>query len=410
MDVVYKICCGIDVHKKKIVACLRKGRKEEIKEFGTTSKEIRKMANWLKENECEMVAMESTSVYWKPLVNIFETECLDYMVVNAAEVKNRPGRKTDILDAQWICELLQHGMLRASYIPTREQRELRTACRYRQSLTQERAKILNRLQDHLEGANIKLSTIVSDISGVTALQLLDYVLNNEELLDEAKAEELIITRISAGVAEVVEAMDGIVTPFQKLMIKEVIEHLNALAIRIKKMDEIIDEYMTEYQEAIELLVQIPGIGRKSAEVILAETGVDMSRFETAGHLAAWAGVSPGNNESAGKRRSVRSLKGNKTLKSTLVRSAMSGSKDKFSFFHAQKQRIAVRRGKKRANLAVAHSMLIAIYHMLKDGKDFVDLGADYYNQFNTEKKANSYIKKLQSLGYHVTVTEVVAAT
>ena len=241
MEVVYKKCCGLDVHKKKIVACLRNGRTEEIKEFGTTSKEIRKMASWLESNECEMVAMESTSVYWKPLVNIFETEYLDYMVVNAAEVKNRPGRKTDILDAQWICELLQHGMLRASYIPTRGQRELRTASRYRRSLTQERARSLNRLQDHLEGANIKLSAIVSDIDGVTSLRLIDYVLNHEEVLDEAKAKELIITRISAGIKEVVEAMDGIITPFQKIMIKEVIEHLNALAIRIKKMDEILKQ-------------------------------------------------------------------------------------------------------------------------------------------------------------------------
>jgi len=347
MEVVYKKCCGIDVHKKKIVACLRKWRKEEIKEFGTTSKEIRKMSEWLKTNECEMIAMESTSVYWKPLVNIFETECLEYIVVNATEVKNRPGRKTDILDAQWICELLQHGMLRASFIPTREQRELRVACRYRRSLTQERAKGLNRLQDQLEGANIKLSTIVSDIDGVTALQLLEYVLNNEDALNEEKAEELIITRISAGVTEVVEAMDGIMTSFQKEMIKEVLEYLKMMMIRIKKMDAIIKKLMTEYHDAIKLLMQIPGIGQKSAEVILAETGLDMSRFETAGHLAAWAGVSPGNNESAGKRRSGKSLKGNKTLKSTLVQSAMSGSKNKSSFFYAQKESLLEEAKKER---------------------------------------------------------------
>ena len=407
MEVVYNICCGLDVHKKIIVACLRKGKKEEVREFRSTSKEIRELAEWLKTNGCEMIAMESTSVYWKPLVNIFEEENLEYMVVNASEVKTRPGRKTDTLDSQWICQLLRVGMLRASYIPTKEQRELRVATRYRKKLVEERARNLNRLQDHLEGANIKLSAVVSDIDGVTSLRLLDYVLNHEEAIDEAKAKELIITRISASVEEIVEAMDGIITPFQKAMIKEIIKHMNDLADSIRRMDEIIEAYMTEYEYAIKKLMQIPGIGQKTAEVILAETGLDMSRFETSKHFAAWAGVSPGNNESAGKRKNAKSTKGNKTLKSTLVQAAISASKNKSSFFYAKKQRIAVRRGKKRANLAVAHSILIVIYHMLKDDADFRDLGSDYYNQFNTEQKANSYIKKLRSLGCNVEVTDEV---
>jgi len=403
MDVIYNKCCGIDVHKKKLVACLRKGRKREVREFGTTSKEIKEMTTWLESNDCEMIAMESTSVYWKPLVNIFEIRGMAYMVVNAKDFKNLPGRKTDILDSEWLCELLQHGMLRASYIPTREQRELREACRYRKKITEERARGLNRLQKHLEGANIKLGSIVSDIDGVTSLNLLEYVVNHEDEIDEAKARELIITRISASVADVVEAMDGIITPFQKVMIKEIIEHLNGLAVRIAKMDELIDEYMPDYEEAIKKLEKIPGVGKKSAEIILAEIGLDMERFPTAGHLASWAGVCPGNNESAGKRKSGKSRKGNKILKSTLAQSAQTAAKNKSSFFHAQHQRISVKRGKKRATIAVAHSILVSIYHMLKDGKEFVDLGSDYYNQFNTEKKANSYVKKLESLGYKVDI-------
>jgi transposase len=402
-DVLYNRCCGLDIHKDKIVACRRKGRKEEIREFGATSKEIREMSSWLKANDVEMIAMESTSVYWKPIVNIFEEEEINYMVVNAKDVKNLPGKKTDILDSQWLCKMLQQGMVRGSYIPTREQRELREACRYRKKITEERARALNRLQKLLEGANIKLSSIVSDIDGVTSLNLLDYVVNNEDQIDEVKARELIITRISASVETVVEAMDGIITPFQRVMIKEVIEHLNGLAVRIARMDEIIDEYMPDYKEAIEMLEQIPGVGKKSAEIILAEIGLDMDRFPTAGHLASWAGVSPGNNESAGKRKSGKSRKGNKILKSTLAQSAQTAAKNKSSFFRAQHQRISVKRGKKRATIAVAHSILISIYHMLKDRKEFVDLGSDYYNQFNTEKKANSYVKKLESLGYKVEI-------
>ena len=413
IDIVYTICCGIDVHKKKLVACMRRGRKEEVREFGATTKEIKEMAKWIKENECEMVAMESTSVYWKPLVNIFEMQDIAYMVVNASESRHLPGRKTDVKDSQWLAQLLQHGLLKSSYIPSREQRELREACRYRKKLTEERTRALNRLQKHLEGANIKLSSIVSDIDGVTSLNLLDYVINHENVIDEAKARELIITRISASVEEVVEAMDGIITDFQRIMMKENVEHIKELAVRIRRMDEIIEEYMCledekkedelGYKKAIKLLEGIPGVGQKSAEIILAEIGLDMSRFPTSGHLASWAGVSPGNNESAGKRKSGKTKKSSKVLKSTLAQSAQSAAKNKSSFFHAQHQRISVRRGKKRATIAVAHSIIISIYHMLKEGKEFVDLGSDYYNQFNTEKKANSYVKKLESLGYKVVV-------
>ena len=404
MDVIYKTCCGIDVHKKKLVACLRKGRKQEIKEFGAKTKDIKLMTKWLAENECEMIAMESTSIYWKPLVNIFEIMDLNYMVVNAKEFKAVPGRKTDILDSEWLADLLRHGLLKASYIPTREQRELREATRYRKVITEERARALNRLQKMLEGANIEISSVVSDITGKTSRNLIDYILTNDEEIDEKIAETLIISRISASALEIAEAMDGIMTSFQKTLMKEVLIHLEELSKRIEAMDKIIDEYMTEYCEAIKKLEQIPGIGKKSAQIILAEIGLDMDRFPTAAHLASWAGVAPGNNESAGKRKSGRTRKGNKILKSILTQVAKSSAQSKNSFFHAQYQRIAVKRGKNRATMAVAHSILIAIYYILKNNEDFHDLGSDYYNQFNTDKKIKSYLKKLEELGYKINAT------
>ena len=406
MDVIYKSCCGIDVHKDKLVACLKiKGKKDVIKEFSGQTEDIRLIANWLLDNKCEKVAMESTASYWKPLVNIFDITNLDYTVINAREYKNLPGRKTDVKDSEWIADLLQHGMLKDSYIPSREQRELREATRYRKSLVQERTRGLNRLQKMLEGANIKITTQLSNVLGVTSRNLIEYVLENEEPLTMEKANELVVTRIHAKLEDVVRAMDGIVTPFQKIMMKEVIKHIDELTKRISEMDNLIDEYMKEYEKNKKKLEKIPGIGKRSSEIILAEIGQDMNRFPTAGHISSWSGVCPGNNESAGKRRSGKTRKGNKILKSALVECAQSAVQHKSSFFYAQYQRISMRRGKKRALLAVAHTMLIAIYYMIKEDKEYIDLGADFYNKFNKEKKANAYMKKLKELGYDVQIAQ-----
>lgn len=399
MNVIYKSCCGIDVHKMKLVACLKKGNKQEIKEFGAETKDIKEMAEWLISQKCEMIAMESTASYWKPLVNIFEMKGLDFIIINAKEYKNVPGRKTDVLDSEWIADLLKHGLLKPSYIPTREQRELREATRYRKSITQERARALNRLQKMLEGANIKITSILANVTGKTCMSLIEYVLENESDIDKEQAEKLVTTRISASIDDVVNAMEGIITPFQKTMIKEVIKHINELTDRIEDMNKIIDEFMAEYDKNIKKLIKMPGIGKTTAQIILAEIGQDMSRFPTEGHISSWAGVSPGNNESAGKRKSGKTRKGNKILKSTLAQCAKSAAKNKNSFFHAQYQRISIRRGKNRATIAVAHSMLISIYYMLKNDVEFTELGADFYNKFNTEKKINSYLKKLKDLGW-----------
>ena len=409
MEVIYKSCCGIDVHKNKLVACLKiKGKKNVIKEFSGQTEDIKSMANWLLENNCEKVAMESTASFWKPLVNIFEMTNLDYTVINARDYKNLPGKKTDVLDSEWIADLLQHGMLRDSYIPTREQRELREATRYRKSLTQERTRGLNRLQKMLEGANIKITSILSGVLGVTSRNLIEYVLENDEDITIEKANELVTTRIHAKLEDVVRAMEGIITPFQKTMMKEVIKHIDELTERIKEMDNLIDEYMKDYEKSKKKLEKMTGLGKRSAEIILAEIGQDMTRFPTSGHICSWAGVCPGNNESAGKRRSGKTRKGNKILKSTLVECAQSAVRRKDTFFYAQYQRIAMRRGKKRATLAVAHSILIAIYYMIKEDKEYQDLGADFYNKFNKEKKANAYMKKLKELGYDVQLVAQVS--
>ena len=409
MEIIYKSSCGIDVHKNKLVACLKiKGKKNVIKEFSGQTEDIKNMANWLLENDCKKIAMESTASFWKPLVNIFEMKKLDYTVINARDYKNLPGKKTDVLDSEWIADLLQHGMLRDSYIPSREQRELREATRYRKSLTQERARGLNRLQKMLEGANIKITSILSGVLGVTSRNLIEYVLENDEDITKEKANELVTTRVHAKLEDIVKAMNGIITPFQKTMMKEVIKHIDELTERIKEMDALIDEYMKEYEKNKKKLEKIPGLGKRSSEIILAEIGQDMKRFPTAGHISSWAGVCPGNNESAGKRRSGKTRKGNKILKSTLVECAQSAVRRKDTFFYAQYQRISMRRGKKRAILAVAHSILISIYYMIKEDKEYEDLGADFYNKFNKEKKANAYMKKLKELGYDVQIVAQVS--
>ena len=398
MEVVYRRCCGIDVHKKVIVACLLKSNKRELREFGTTTRDIRLLVDWLVHEKCEMAAMESTGSYWKPLYNLFELSNLNAIVVNAAHMKALPGRKTDIKDAEWIADLLRHGLLRASYIPGREQRELREIARYRKSLIEERAREVNRLQKMLEGANIKLDSIVSDIQGKSSRKLLDKILL-DIAPDPEEVAELIDRRMHRNLDKIMLSIEGITTPLQRRLFALVLNHIDDMTKRIADMDEMVDEYMAEYEKAIAAIDEIPGIGRQSAQVILAEIGVDMSRFPSAAHLCSWAGVCPGNNQSAGKRKHGKTTKANKTLKTTLVQCAQSASRVKSSYFAAQYQRISVRRGKKRAIVAVAHSILIAIYHVLRNDVPFKDLGSDYYDNFNREHKIREYLKRLNSLGW-----------
>jgi transposase len=396
-DVYYGRCAGIDVHKKVLVVCLRTGRKTEVKTFGTLTSEIREMVAWLKDSGCQMAAMESTGSYWKPLYNIFEQEKLPVMVCNAHHLKNVPGRKTDINDAQWIAKCLSQGLLNPSFIPDREQRELRDMTRFRKSQVEERARNINRLQKFLEGANIKLGSWLTDVEGKSATQLLELVIGKPDFTVEDVAG-CMHGNMKSTADELFLSLEGYLTPTQRVFFRHVINVIRQQTAQIEQTDDMIKCSLSDnYKEAVEALSAIPGIGEVSAEQIIAETGTDMKRFVTPQRLSKWAGVCPGNNESAGKRKSGRTPPGNKTLKSTLTQSASSAKRKKDSFFHAQYNRLVPSRGKNKATMAVAHSLLIAIFFVLS-GKTFKDLGADYYTNFNREKKINSHVKQLSRLG------------
>jgi len=405
MNIIYERCCGLDVHKKTIVACFRNGKKAELRKFDTLTEDLKELCSWLLENNCQMVAMESTGSYWKPIYNILELNGIEVMVVNAQYIKNVPGRKTDVKDAEWIAQLLQHGLVKASYIPDKEQRELREIVRYRKNLVEERSREINRLEKTLEGANIKLSSFVSSITGKSSRKLLREAMYGQVTADNI--DSLIHISMINKKDVLLKAMDGVMSDTQKRLVKAILDHIDDMTRRIDDMSDFINQKMQDHTDEIKRLEEIPGIGKITAETILAEIGVDMNRFPTAMHLASWAGLCPGNNQSAGKRKSSRTNHGNRYLKSMLIQAAKSAVKNKKSFFHAQYQRIVVRRGYNRATVAVAHSMIIAIYHMLKNNTVFKELGVDYYTRFNKEQKARYYIKKLLDLGMPLPVSTAI---
>jgi len=397
-ELYYERCCGIDVHKKMIVACFRNGRTQTVKAFGTQSKELRELAAWLLEGQCEMAAMESTGSYWKPVYNILELLSVEIIVVNAQHLKTVPGRKTDVGDAEWIAKQLSAGNLKASYVPDREQRELREVTRYRKSLTEERAREINRLGKMLEGANIKLTSVVSDVLGKNARRLLMKYSEGVDITQETIGSYLDSCMVGKAGA-LAEAMDGMMSGTQRKLVKAVLNHIDDMTRRIADLSKIIEDEMSRYDDAIKRMDKMDGIGEQSAQVILAEIGLDMNRFPTAGHLAKWSGLCPGNNESAGKRKGGRASQGNAILKATMVQCAQAAVLKKGTFLRAQYDRLVVRRGKNRAKVAVAHSMIVAIWHMLKYDTEYKDLGGDYYNRFNKEKKISMHLKKLAELGW-----------
>lgn len=414
MRKVYDKCCGIDVHKKMLACCFIRGKKQEIQEFGTTTSELVKLAEWLSEGGCEIIAMESTASYWKPVYNILESSGLHTIIVNARHMKNVPGRKTDVKDAEWIADLLQHGLLEPSFIPDKDQRELRELVSYRKSLVYEKNRELNRLQKMLEGGNIKLSSVLTDINGQSSRNLINDLIKgipiNRAHLERMRSEGRIPHQLRATNEELEEACRGCLSKTQKHMIKELLWHLDQLDEHIKNLDGEIDQHMKEEEhKAVEAIKSVTGIGEDSAKIIISVIGTDMNRFPTDGHICSWAGLCPGNNESAKKKRNGKTTKGNKLLRTTLIVCAHSAVKVRSSYFYAQYKRIAGHRGSKKAYVAVAHSMLIAIYHVLKDGVAFQDLGSRYYDQFNKERKINSYLKKLKDLGWDGTATEAIVA-
>ncbi len=396
-EVFYERCAGIDVHSGLFTVCLRIGRKSDVREFGTTTGEIRRITAWLKESGCQMTAMESTGSYWKPLYNIFEQEGIPAMVCNAYHIKNVPGRKTDIADARWIARCLREGLLNPSFIPDREQRELRDMTRFLKAQTEERARNVNRLQKFLEGANIKLSEHVSDIEGMSATELLELVIGKPDFtLDDVRTR--MHKNMKSAPEQLFAALEGYITPTQRKFFQHVMHIIREQTKQLEETRALIDSILSEnYKSAIVALDKVTGIGPASALTIIAETGTDMGHFRNQHAFSKWAGVAPGNNESAGKAKKAKTTPGNKTLKSALTQSAKAAVKNKSSFFSAQYHRLVSHRGKNRATMAVAHSIAIAIYFVLS-GQEFKDLGSDYYNQFNREKKINSHIRQLSKLG------------
>ena len=387
-----------------MVACLKNGSKQEVRETGATTRELLALADWLKDSGCQMVAMESTGSYWKPLYNILEMSEIPAMVVNAQHMKAVPGRKTDVTDAEWIADLTRHGLLRASYIPSKDQRELRELVKYRKSLVEDRTRELNRLQKMLEGANIKLSGTIKDINGKSARNILEFLVEgnkfDERTYDEMYEQNKIAHNLKAPKSQIIDDLEGVMSDLQRRVMKELLAHLDELNTHIKNLDDEIDKSMKQDEHIAAAMIQdIPGIGITSAQAIISVIGTDMSRFPSDRHISSWAGLCPGNNETAHHRKSGKMRKGNSLLRSTLTTCAHSAIKNKKSYFYAQHSRICAHRGKKRAIMAVAHSILIAIYHVLKGNEPFEDLGADYYNQFNRESKIKSCLKKLHALGW-----------
>jgi len=408
MEVVYERCCGLDVHKKSVVACLITPSPDgkpikETRSFGTMTEDIVSLCEWLDEAGCTVVAMESTGVYWKPIFNIMEG-LFELLLVNAQSIKAVPGRKTDIKDAEWIADLLRHGLLKGSFVPDRERRELRELTRYRTSLIQERAAELNRLQKVLEGANIKLASVASDIDGVSARAMLERLVAGST--DASAIADLAKGRMREKIPELEKALSGRFGAHQRFLVAQQLVHLDTLDELIERVSAEIRERMRPFEEAITRLDTIPGVGRETAEVIVAEIGVDMSRFPTGGHLSSWAGLAPGNNLSAGKSKSGRTRKGDKWLRTALVQAAKAATKSKKSYLSSQYHRLASRRGKNKATIAVAHSILVIAYHLLRRRENYRDLGALYFDQRNQDRVRQRLVNRLQSLGYNVTLEPI----
>lgn len=407
MEVIIDHACGMDVHKDSITACIMTPKGKEIRTFSTKTVFLLQLIDWIKEHGCTHVAMESTGVYWKPIVNILEAENIEFFVVNAQHMKAVPGRKTDVKDAEWIAKLLRHGLLKASFIPNRIQRELRELVRYRRSMIEERARQHNRIQKVLEGANIKLGSVVSDIMGVSARDMLRAIADGED--DPEKLASFARRTMKKKKDELELALRGYINPHQRLMIKTILTHIDFLSDQIDMLDQEIANRFISDQQDIERLDSIPGIATRMAEQILAEIGTDVANhFPSAAHLCSWAGLVPGHNESAGKRKSTTMKKGNKYLKSALIEAAHSirGSKN---YLGALYRRTAARKGKKRAGIAVAHAILRITYYLLTRKEMYVDLGEDYFEKQKQQSIVRYSVRRLENLGYNVTITEPEAS-
>jgi transposase len=410
LDVIYERCCGLDVHKRTIAACLivpamGGASQREIRTFGTMTEDLLELTDWLAAAGCTHVAMESTGVYWKPIYNLLEATFTP-LLVNARHIKSVPGRKTDVKDCEWIADLLRHGLLRGSFVPERPQRELRELGRYRTTLVRERSAEVSRLQKTLEGANIKLASVATDIMGKSGRQMLNALI--EGSTDTSAMAQLAVGKLRAKIPQLERALRGCSGAHQRFLIAQQLAHIDFLDETIEQLSAQIAERMRPFEEAVERLETIPGVGRRTAEAILAEIGADMSRFSTAGQLASWAGMCPGNNQSGGKRRGGKTTKGDPWLRAALVEAAHAAGRTKNTYLSAQYRRLASRRGKKRAAVAVGHTILVIAYHLLERSCDYEELGGDYFDKRDRQFVERRLVRRLEGLGYKVSLDPVAA--
>ena len=429
MRVMYERNCGLDIHKASIAACAlitEKGKtREETRRFGAMTADLKELAEWLGQKGIRHVAMESTGVYWKPVWNILEPAGFELLLANAHEVKVVPGRKTDQKDCQWIADLHKHGLLRNSFVPPRDIRDLRDLTRTRTILTQEHTAVCNRIQKVLEDANIKLGSVASDVFGASGRAILRAMMKEKETDAEALAE-LSKGTLRKKIPQLRRALEGQVTAHHRVLFAGHWQRMEFLEREIEELESQIAERMkptpleralfpegpadepeplSPREQAIQLWMEIPGVGWTAACSMVAELGVHMDQFPSAAHAASWAALCPGNNESAGKRLSGKTRKGNVWLRRTMCEVAWAASHTKDTYFAAQFRRIASRRGRKRALIAVAHSVLVTAYHMLKHKRHHQEVGGDFFDQINRDQVRNRLVQRLAKLGFEVTLKE-----
>jgi transposase len=411
MQVVHQRCCGLDIHKKTVVACvlimLASGEvQKHVRTFSTMTVDLLALADWLKAFQVTHVAMESTGVFWKPVFNLLEEE-VTVILVNAQHMKAVPGRKTDIKDAEWIADLLRHGLLKASFIPPQPIRILRELTRYRNSLIQERAQEVNRLQKTLEGANIKLAAVATDVLGKSGRDMIQAVIDGTT--DASVLASLARGLLRKKLPQLQEALFGRVQPHHRVLLRHILAHVDFLDAQLSQLLQEIEMQLAPFQEEQALLESIPGIQATTAAVIIAEIGVDMCVFPSDKHLASWAGLCPGNRQSGGKRLSGATTSGNPYLRSVLTQVAWAVSHTKDNYLSTQYHRLARRLGRKKAIVALAHTILVIIYHVLRTKKPYADLGADYFDKLDTTRIQQHHIRRLEQLGFTVTLTPKEAA-
>jgi transposase len=411
MRVVYERCCGLDVHAKTVVACLLTPGRKEIRTFSTMTEDLLYLLDWLTGEGCTHVAMESTGVYWKPVFNVLEGGC-EVMLVNARHIKAVPGRKTDVRDCEWLADLLRHGLVKASFIPPREIREVRELTRYRQTLVKEHTAVANRVQKLLESANIKLGQVASDVLGVSGRLMLHALAAGEQ--DVGKLAALAQGRLKSKQDALRQALAGRLTGAQRWVLSELLarwEELEGALSRVetRSREEVQACANPFVSEAVELLYGIPGVGEHVAHTIVAEIGVEMARFPSDGHLASWAGMCPGNNESGGKRKRGPTTKGSPYLRTGLIEAAWAASHGKGTYWAAKYKRLARRLGKKRALVALGHNLLRIAYYLLKRRVRYTDLGSDYFDRQQVQRQRQRLVQRLEALGVKVTIEEVAEA-